>query len=94
MWYLKVIWHHDFVDEPVQILSEIGEGRYEVRKVEMFRDGRLDWADERWSPSTMLGEVPVPPLEEINVQHEFTAAVISAAEFEQAWVTAKDAKPV
>jgi hypothetical protein len=61
VWHLKVIWHHDFVDEPVQILSEIGEGRYEVRKVEMFRDGRLDWADERrWSPNTMLGEVVVP----------------------------------
>jgi hypothetical protein len=79
----------------VQIFSEISEGRYEVRKVEMFRDGRLDWADERrWSPSTMLGEVPVPSLEEINMQQEFTAAVISAAEFEQAWVTARDAEPV
>ncbi|WP_181138938.1 DUF6881 domain-containing protein [Streptomyces sp. Ru72] len=46
VWYLKVIWHHDFPDEPVGILSEVGEDRYEVRKVEVFRGGRLDWADE------------------------------------------------
>ncbi|MFF3908551.1 DUF6881 domain-containing protein [Streptomyces sp. NPDC001848] len=94
MWYLKVIWHHDFSDEPVEILSEVGEDRYEVRKTEVFRDGRLDWADEsRWSPSTMLGEVPVPPLEEINEQEEFTAVVIPAEEFEQAGAAARGALP-
>ncbi len=95
MWHLEVVWHHDFTDEPVQILIEIGEDRYEARKVEVFRDGRLDWADEsRWSPSTMLGEVPVPPLEEINEQEEFTATVISAEDFEQAWTTARGARSV
>ena len=92
VWHLRCLWHHDFTDEPAQILSEIGEDRYEARKVEVFRDGRLDWADEsRWSPSTMLGEVPVPPLEEINDQEEFTATVISAEEFEQAWTAARGA---
>ena len=95
VWHLEVVWHHDFTDEPVQILIEIGEDRYEARKVEVFRDGRLDWADEsRWSPSTMLGEVPVPPLEEINEQEEFTATVISAEDFEQAWTTARGARSV
>jgi hypothetical protein len=94
MWYLKVVWHHDFPDEPVEILSEIGEDRYEARKVEVFLAGRLDWADEsRRSPSTMLGEVPVPPLAEINEQEEFTAAVIPAEEFEQAWAAARGALP-
>lgn len=90
VWHLKVIWHHDFTDEPVEILSEIGEDRYEVRKVEVYRESRLDWADEsRCTPNIMLGEVPVPPLEEINEQEEFTAAVISAEEFEQAWAAAR-----
>jgi hypothetical protein len=94
VWYLKVIWHHDFPDEPVEMLSEVGEDRYEVRKAEVFRDGRLNWADEsRWSPRTMLGEAPVPPLEEINEQEEFTAAVIPAEEFEQAWAAARGALP-
>jgi hypothetical protein len=83
VWYLKVLWHHDFPDEPVHILSEIYEDQYEARKVEVFRDGRLGWADEsRWSPSTMLGEVPVLPLEEINEQAEFTATIISEEDFE------------
>ncbi|WP_374955404.1 hypothetical protein [Streptomyces sp. Ru72] len=41
----------------------------------------------------MLGEAPVPPLEEINEQEEFTAAVIPAEEFEQAWAAARGALP-
>jgi hypothetical protein len=89
VWHLKVIWHHDFNEEPVQIFSEIGEDRYAARKVEVFRDGWLDWADEsQWSHGTMLGEVPVPPPEEINEQEEFTATVISAEDFEHAWTAA------
>ncbi len=42
----------------------------------------------------MLGEVPVPPLDEINEQEEFTATVISVEDFEQAWTTAKGARSV
>jgi hypothetical protein len=94
VWHLKVIWHHDFVDEPVEILSEIGDDRYELRKVELYRDGRLDWADEwRETPGIGLGEVPAPPLEEINEQEEFTATVILAEEFERAWAAARGVLP-
>ncbi len=41
----------------------------------------------------MLEQGPVPPLEEINEQEEFTATVIPAEEFEQVWAAAKGALP-
>jgi hypothetical protein len=33
--YLRVVWHHEFDDEPVLLLSEVVDG-WEVRKVERF----------------------------------------------------------
>ncbi|MGY6658985.1 DUF6881 domain-containing protein [Amycolatopsis sp. TRM77291] len=85
-WYLRVVWSHDFAEEPVEILSEVGSDGYECRKVERFRDGRVGWADEKGEVGgTGLGEVPVPPLAEINAQQEFVAARITGEEFERAW---------
>ncbi|MCR6488043.1 hypothetical protein M8542_34980 [Amycolatopsis sp. OK19-0408] len=85
-WYLHATWTHDFADEPVEMISEIGPDGYERRKVEYFRDGRVGWADEDHEVGgTGLGVVPVPPLEEINAQPEFTASRVAAAEFERAW---------
>jgi hypothetical protein len=39
--YLKLIWHHEFIDEPTWLYSELDENRYEVRKVEVFKDGQV-----------------------------------------------------
>ncbi|WIX81148.1 hypothetical protein QRX50_10485 [Amycolatopsis carbonis] len=77
---------HEFAEEPVEILSEVGADGYERRKVERFRDGRLGWADEKHEVGgTGLGELPVPPLDEINAQQEFVASRIPDREFEWAW---------
>ncbi|UUV33745.1 hypothetical protein NQK81_09905 [Amycolatopsis roodepoortensis] len=88
-WYLRVVWSHDFGEEPVEILGEIGSDGYECRKVERFRGGRAGWAgwaDEKDEVGgTGLGEVPVPPLAEINAQPEFVAVRITGAEFGRAW---------
>ncbi|RSN03245.1 hypothetical protein DMC63_40785 [Streptomyces sp. WAC 05977] len=85
-WYLRVVWSHDFGEEPVEILSEIGSDGSECRKVERFRDGRAGWADEKDEVGgTGLGEVPVPPLAEINAQPEFVAVRITGAELERTW---------
>nr|WP_245820131.1 hypothetical protein [Amycolatopsis azurea] len=68
------------------MFSEVGADGYECRKVERFRDGRLGWADERHEVGgTSLGEVPVPPLDEINAQREFSASRIDGDEFERIW---------
>jgi uncharacterized protein DUF6881 len=55
--------------------SEIGDDGFETRKVDEYRDGRLDYADENTrSGTTLLGDQPVPTLDEINADEEFTAA--------------------
>lgn len=40
MKYIDVAWRHDFADEPVRLVSELDELRFETRKLEFFRDGR------------------------------------------------------
>jgi hypothetical protein len=83
--YQKVLWHHDLPNEPAVLYSEIDAG-LEVRKVEVYRDGRHDYADGSNSTGTaMLGEKMMPGVEEINEEPEFSAVSISAEEFEQAW---------
>jgi len=41
MTYLKVKWIHSHPDAPVLLYSELDRERWEVRKVEVFRDGSL-----------------------------------------------------
>lgn len=64
--YQKVLWHHDLPGEPVAFYSEMSSG-IEVRKVEIFRAARHDYADRsRSTGTTMLGEIPMPNVDEIN----------------------------
>jgi predicted 3-demethylubiquinone-9 3-methyltransferase (glyoxalase superfamily) len=83
--YQKVLWHHDHADEPVALYSEIDSG-FEVRKIEVYRDGRHGYADRsRSMGTTVLGETVMPALDEINEDPEFSAAAITAEEFERVW---------
>jgi hypothetical protein len=83
--YQKVFWHHDFPDEPVVLYGEIDAG-CEIRKVEVYRDGRQDYADSsRSTGTTLLSETLIPGVDEINEDPEFSAAAITAEEFEQVW---------
>ena len=83
--YQRVSWHHHNPDEPVELYSEIDSG-LEIRKVEVYRDGRHDYADRsRSTGTTILGEKAMPGVDEINEDPEFSAAVITAEEFEQVW---------
>ncbi|WP_225828753.1 DUF6881 domain-containing protein [Streptomyces naphthomycinicus] len=86
MRYLKVLWSHDLSEEPVELYSELDDAGYEIRKVEIYRDGRRDFADgESSSGATMLGEGPLPSLEEIAEQEEFSPSLIEVADFERIW---------
>jgi hypothetical protein len=83
--YQKVLWHHDHLDEPVVLYSEIDAG-FEVRKVEIYRDGRHDYADlSRSTGTTALGRMLMPSADEINEDPEFSATAITAEEFERTW---------
>jgi hypothetical protein len=83
--YQKVLWHHAFPDEPAELYSEIERG-LEVRKVEVYRDGRCDYADgSRSRGTTVLGQEIMPSMDEINEDTEFSASTINAEEFEAVW---------
>jgi hypothetical protein len=86
MEYLKARWLHANVDDPVWLFSEIGPDRYEIRKVEVWEDGRTGWADANEAHgSTMLGTDSVPPICEIATNPEFEAMLISRRNFERVW---------
>jgi hypothetical protein len=84
--YLKVTWIHDFPNEPILLWSELDSDRYEIRKVEIFADGRAEWASEQSAAGgSILGELPVPSAEEIASDPQFLAQETIAEEFENAW---------
>jgi hypothetical protein len=83
--YLRVTWHHDDVDYPVLLLSEVRD-RFEVRKIDKFRDGRVQFAGpDGATGDTMLSWVEVPSPEEIAQDPEFSVELIDADEFESEW---------
>jgi len=89
MRYVRVLWLHDHPDEPIELLSELDESSWEIRKIERFRNGFVSLADGvSSSGGTRLGLEPMPSLQEINSDPEFKAAEISREEFEFAWTTA------
>ncbi|MFB9433374.1 DUF6881 domain-containing protein [Streptoalloteichus tenebrarius] len=50
--------------------------------------------EEHETGRTGLGEVPVPPLVEINTRSEFVASHVSAEGFERAWARALRGQPL
>ncbi|CAG2266052.1 DUF6881 domain-containing protein [Burkholderia sola] len=83
---IDVAWKHTHKDEPIRLVSTLDGDRYEVRKLEFYRDGSVGFADEtRSSPETGLGTVPAPSLIEINADPEFEAQKISLEVFEALW---------
>jgi hypothetical protein len=68
-----VLWRHHFPDEPVLLYSELDDERWETRKVEIWRDGRVGLAGPDLEiDGTMLGFDVVPALDEIAREAEFS----------------------
>ncbi len=85
MKYIKVKWIHQSNGDPIDLYGEIGDDMYEVRKVEVFGDGSLGYADEKnQSKDTILGGIPIS-YEEIKSQPEFRLTEIAKEEFEVLW---------
>jgi hypothetical protein len=92
MTYIKVIWHHEFRNEPVTLYSELDDQRFEVRKVELFSDGRTAFScasDSSSSPYSQLGLVPIPDNTEIARDSQFEIFEIEAEEFDLVWKSAR-----
>jgi hypothetical protein len=86
MHYIKVEWFHENSRFPILLYSELNDGRWEVRKVEVFRDGSLGYASCCGSQgATILGLEPIPPLADIKSSPEFKPAEIAKDEFEEIW---------
>ncbi|WP_147375363.1 DUF6881 domain-containing protein [Jiangella rhizosphaerae] len=86
---MRVSWHHNYDDEPVTIYSEI-EGEKETRKVEIYRDGHMDLAGPGLETgSTFLSVTPMPSVEEIAAQPEFSPTIVDEDEFERVWWAAR-----
>jgi hypothetical protein len=84
--YVDVQWLHSNAEDPTRLVSEIGPDRLETRKIEFWANGRIGYASkERVSPDTALGDVPVPTIEELNSQSEFSAKELDATSFERLW---------
>jgi hypothetical protein len=86
MTYIRVKWVHSNPRYPVLLYSELDSARWEVRKVEVFVDGRRGFAcKEESAGGTGLGKEPVPPLAEITADPQFEPSEITKEEFEEVW---------
>ena len=86
MIYIRVDWLHSFDDEPVLIYSQLDEDRNEVKKIEVYRNGRVGYATATTEHyRTGLSQTPLPELEEIASDPQFRPAMIGVDEFEAAW---------
>lgn len=93
MIYLKIIWNHDENDEPFEIFLELDLERYELRKIEKFKNGTTGFSSQNVNVNcAQLSDLPVPSIEEINADAQFMASSIFADEFEEEWVRASCSK--
>ncbi|MGJ7535975.1 MULTISPECIES: DUF6881 domain-containing protein [unclassified Variovorax] len=87
MRYTRVDWKHDVAGDPLTIFTELDGQLWEQRKIEVFRDGKLGYADnDEESGGSMLGIEPWPNLETLGREPEFEIADISKEEFEGRWL--------
>ena len=90
MIYLKVHWNHDSEIQPVAFYCELADDRMEVRKVELFADGSLGYADERRSSGrTLLSALPMPTMDELAAGPNYDPHIITRDEFEDIWRLAR-----
>jgi hypothetical protein len=83
--YLRVEWNHSDSTEPVLLYSELDENRDELRKVEVYADGRRGFASVSESAGdSQLSKEPLPALNEIALE----PFEISPEEFERVWAEA------
>ncbi len=90
MKYIRLKWEHSNPDEPVWIFSEVDASGKELRKIECFRNGFCDVANDTVrSGSAALTTVALPDLKVLTRDPEFEGVEISREEFEQVWNTRK-----
>jgi hypothetical protein len=86
MKYIFIEWIHTDVNEPNELYSELNDDRFEVRKIELYRNGKAGTADlHHESNGAMLSYEPVPDLEIIGMDPQFKTKEISEEQFNILW---------
>ncbi|MGZ7179025.1 DUF6881 domain-containing protein [Burkholderia gladioli] len=81
---------HSIHNEPILIYSELDEEGWELRKVEIYADGRMGFACKfQSSGGSGLSNEPIPSLEEISSDDQFEPIEIDRDEFERIWNSAQ-----
>lgn len=83
--YIKCFWEYIDDETPVIIFYEIDleNERYATRMTEVFPNkSAIPRIEDNFE---FITEAPVPPIEEINLESEFYAEVISKEEFEEVY---------
>ena len=84
--YLLVRWNNAPPGMPAEMWSELDDERSEIRKVEVWSDGRVGYAvGSEEVGGTRLSISPIPSVEDISAQLPFEPIEISEAEFEARW---------
>src|SRR2546429_8879452 len=84
--YQRTEWRHENPNNPVDIYSELDEDRWEVRKVEVFADGRMWYSDGVDTVGrTGLSEVQLPPVGSEPPGSPLTTSVLDRDTFEEMW---------
>jgi hypothetical protein len=84
--YVDVQWLHSNTENPIRLVSELGPDRFETRNIEFWADGRIGYASkEGASRNSLLGDAPVPTIQELNSHSEFSAKEFDARSFQQLW---------
>ena len=84
--YIQVQWNHSYPNEPVQICGEYDAEGWETRKLEVFRDGSVSYANAHQQVGTSgLAEVKLSSINEINADPQFSARAIKSSQFERLW---------
>ena len=87
--YIKWFWKHNDDDMPILLFYEIDleNERYATRMIEVFSDKRANPVVEKGFD--YITEEPIPTIDEINIEDEFFAIIISKEEFENVYKSEK-----
>jgi len=87
MKYIRLKWNHTNPDEPVWLFSEVDADGKEVRKIECFRNGFCDVANDKVSSGTARTHDPAATRLSALARRdpEFVPVEITKEEFEEVW---------
>ena len=87
--YIKWFWKHNNDDLPNLLFYEIDleSERYAARMIEVYADKSVIPVIEKGFD--FITEAPVPAIDEINIEPDFYAVMISKEEFENVYQSAK-----